>query len=215
MNDSKRLVENWGIPQFIHCHETLLWQRASYTGVAICMQSTWYQPWQSSHATPRCFHVTALSHIWHGYLLNLWPGLSSTSAAFASKSRLRYSKVWVLDAFRMDSEFVRCIKDRLCWWNTWIEFMMFVSWKPTELLTGPTGCESCWCMWIIVMVEIMNDKKLLFSNILDKVLEAMMIRIEEKWSISSPWDFTIQSEPPTWSTSCSQSLIKVVCQDRF
>lgn len=63
MKDSNKDDEKFGIPQFTQCHEMLELASALYTGVDINMQSAWYHLLQSSHATPLCFHVTALEHI--------------------------------------------------------------------------------------------------------------------------------------------------------
>ena len=89
MVDSNRFVEKFGRPQFTQCHEMLF--SAMYTGVDMCMHSTWYQQLQSSQATPLCFHVTAFSHIWHGYLIFLGPGFNSTSDANKINSAVMYS----------------------------------------------------------------------------------------------------------------------------
>lgn len=93
--ESNRLEENCGMPQEMQCHETFECARASYTGVDICMHSTWYHWLQSSHATPRCFHVTGRSQIWQGYLL-VGPGFNSTSEAFERRRRVRYRRDSVL-----------------------------------------------------------------------------------------------------------------------
>jgi hypothetical protein len=67
--------------------------RALYTGVDICMHSTWYHLLQSSHATSPCFQVTALQHTWQGYFGALGPGLDYISDAFDRSRRLRYRRV--------------------------------------------------------------------------------------------------------------------------
>ena len=93
--DVNKLLENCCMPQVMQCHDTFQLPSASYIRGDISIQSAWYDSWQSSQATPCCFHVTERWHIWQGHF-TLGPGFSSMSAEFVMSSRLRYSRHAVL-----------------------------------------------------------------------------------------------------------------------